>query len=172
MTKAKRVAPALALATLLMAAACASREVAPPPGPSLPPEYAMLPDTLVCVIDRSAESGLREISARKRDGGVVLFLDGAIRPLESVHPVDYIAGYAGREQWLRDGEPISLRTDRYARTGGERRIALNLLWKTGEFRGITLFTGRDDGARPNAIYVPTAPGCIFQAYVREDLIQE
>ncbi len=171
MTKARGVAPGLALMTLLTATACATRAAGPAPTPAPPPDYAILPDTLVCVVDRAAASGLREITAKKRDAGIVLFLDGAIRPLESVHPVDYIAGYAGREQWLRDGEGIQLRGDTYERTGGERRIGLELLWRVGEFRGITVFAGRDEGSRPDAVYVPTAPGCIFQAFVRADLTQ-
>ena len=142
-----------------------------PPAPSAPPEYAALPDTLVCVVDRLAPQGLREVPAKIRSGSVVLLVDGQIQPLESVHPVNMIAGYAGREDWLRRGEPLTSGGRVFARTGGERRIEMALLRRADEFRGIQLFSGLEDATDPNALYVPTAPGCIFQAYVREDLIR-
>ncbi|MDR0787285.1 MAG: hypothetical protein LBG44_05410 [Gemmatimonadota bacterium] len=173
MTTARRIAPVLALVVLLVATACtprvASTRATTASSLNPPASFMALPDTLVCVIDRSVTAGLRQVSAKKRDGGVVLFVDGAVRPLESVHPVDYMAGYAGREQWVRDGVPVELASSRYVRTGGERRINLTLLSRVGEFRGIMLFAGRDEGPRPDAVYLPTSPGCIFQAYVRSDL---
>ncbi len=159
---------ALTATVCLLAAGCATRQG--PREPTLPPEYAILPDTLVCVIDRTTSEGLTNIAAKNRGGDVVLFVGGTVRPLESVHPVAFIAGYAGAEDWLRRGDPIGFGGDRYARTGGERRIGLELLRRAGEYQGILLFSGHEDAARPNAIYVPTAPGCIFQAYVREELV--
>jgi hypothetical protein len=153
-----------------MATGCVPR-TATPGAPAVPPEYAALADTLVCVVDRIAPDGLREVPAKIRGGGVVLLVDGEVRSLESVHPTNLIAGYAGQETWVRQGEPVSLGGQRFSRTGGERRIEFDLLRRAGEFRGILLFSGREDASDPSALYVPTAPGCIFQAYVREDLIR-
>jgi hypothetical protein len=140
-------------------------------GPAVPPQYAMLPDTLVCVVDRGSPAGLRQLPAKLEGGTVVILVDGEIRPLEAVHPVSMIAGYAGREPWLTRGDPITLEGRRYLRTGGERRVGLMLLRRLGEHQGILLFAGQEDPPPADALYVPTAPGCIFQPYVREDLIR-
>ena len=86
---------------------CATRQLSPA-APSAPPEYVALPDTAVCVVDRGATAGLREIPAKVGSSGVVLFVDGQILPLETVHPINVIAGYAGREAWLTRGEPTAL----------------------------------------------------------------
>jgi hypothetical protein len=147
--------------------------VPPPavPAPSLPPEYVALPDTLVCVVDRATDSGLSELPAKIDDGEVVVFADGGVSPLEDVHPVSMIAGYAGREGWLTRGDPVAFSGGRYVRTGGERRIGIELMGRVGEHQGILLFAGLEDTPPADALYVPTSPGCIFQAYVREDLIQ-
>jgi hypothetical protein len=128
-------------------------------------------DTLVCVIDRAAPSGLVQLSA-KVDGQQVVILDGnTIVPLESAHPVSVIAGYAGREAWLSRGDPLTLQGNRFMRSSGERRVEPVLLRRVGEYMGILLFAGATDDPPPDALYVPTAPGCIFQPYVREDLIR-
>jgi hypothetical protein len=151
-------------------AAC-TVEPAEEPGPVLPPQYVALPDTLVCVIDRAAPSGLASLPAKIEDGGVVVFADGRVSALEEVHPVSMIAGYAGREAWLTRGDPVPFSGASYVRTGGERRIGIELLDRVGEHEGILLFAGLEDPPPADALYIPTSPGCIFQAYVREDLIQ-
>jgi len=155
----------------ILGSGCVANPPRAPEGPTVPPEYSALPDALVCVIDRSAPLGLREVPAKVRGGSIVLLDGEVIRPLEEVHPVNVIAGYAGEEEWLRRGDPVTHAGARFSRTGGERRIALDLLRRAGEFQGFLLFSGQDDAAEPTALYVPTAPGCIFQAYVRDDLIR-
>jgi hypothetical protein len=155
----------------LLVGGCASAGGPGGSGPAVPPEYAALPDATVCVVDRSSPTGLREIPGKTGPGGIVLLVDGQVRTLESVHPVNLIAGYAGREGWLTRGDPVSLDGRRYVRTGGERRIGPTLLRRAGEHQGILLFAGVEDPPPADALYVPTAPGCIFQAYVREDLIR-
>ncbi len=139
-------------------------------GSRVPPEYAALPDTTVCVVDRSAPNGLREIPAKIAGSGIVLLVDGQVQPLSAVHPVNVIAGYAGQEPWLIRGDPISFRGTTFVRYLGERRIAVDLLRRVGEHQGILLFAGAD-ASSIDALYVPTAPGCIFQGYVREDLVR-
>jgi hypothetical protein len=155
---------------MLVLAACAPRTAADA-APRPPADYLALRDTAVCVVDRSSQRGLRTLGAKVGASGVVVFSDGAVRPLESVHPVGVIAGYAGREPWLTRGDPISFDGRRYSRVGGERRIGEQLLERVGEHQGILLFAGHEDPAPRDALYVPTAPGCIFQGFVREDLIR-
>jgi len=157
-------------AAMLLSAAC-STAPAPAPAPRAPAAFVALPDTIVCVIDRTSPSGLAQLGAKVGAEGVVLFADGAVRPLESVHPIGVIAGYAGQEQWLTQGEPIVYDGRRYPRVGGERRIASELIRRVGEHRGILLFAGEEDSSPIDALYVPTSPGCIFQGFVREDLIR-
>lgn len=136
-----------------------------------PPEYAALPDTVVCVVNRAAPAGLTNLPAKSRSGEILVFSEGQVLSLEALHPIDLVAGYAGREMWVQSGEQVTLGGERYSRTGGERRIDPDLLERVGEFRGILVFSGADDVTRPSAVYIPTAPGCVFQAYVREDLLR-
>jgi hypothetical protein len=158
------------LGIVALASACAAPPAAGP-APGVPADYAALPDTLVCVVDRTEPRGLREIPAKIAGSGVVVRADGEIRPLESLHPVNVIAGYAGREAWLTRGDPITIDGRSFIRTGGERRVAIDLLRRAGEHQGILLFAGEQDPPPPDALYVPTAPGCIFQAFVRQDLLR-
>jgi hypothetical protein len=165
-----RFAGTMALAGFVVVAACAPR-AGEPAGARPPADYLALRDTTVCVVDRTAPAGLRGLDAKVRGGDVVVFADGVVRTLEQMHPVNVIAGYAGREGWLTRGEVISQDGRRFARVGGERRIGMDLIRRAGEHQGILLFAGRDDTPPLDALYVPTAPGCIFQGYVREDLIR-
>ncbi|HUE95726.1 MAG TPA: hypothetical protein VMN39_03670 [Longimicrobiaceae bacterium] len=139
--------------------------------PEAPPGYAALPDTIVCVVDRGAPVGLRQIPAKKDGDDVVVLSGGAAVRLETLHPINVIAGYAGRESWLSRAEPISFVGRGYSNVGGERRVPIELLRRVGEHRGILLYAGTEDDPPPDALYVPTAPGCIFQPFVREDLIR-
>src|SRR5690554_3445080 len=84
----------LVFAALL--SACATT-AGPAPRAAPPAEYAALPDTTVCVVDRAAADGLRQIPGKLRGEEVVLLQNGTVQALEVVHPVNVIAGYAGRE---------------------------------------------------------------------------
>lgn len=154
---------------LILAAGCTSAP-ARGPEPQLPAAYAALPDSLVCVVDRAMPLGLRELPAKVQGDDIVILEDGQIARLEDVHPVNVIAGYAGRETWLTRGEPIPFAGTTFSRTGVERRVRATLLQRVGEYRGILLFAGAEDAAPVDALYVPTAPGCVFQPFVRQDLV--
>jgi hypothetical protein len=162
----------LLLAIALPLAACGGPPPSSGPAPVGPSRaYAALADTLVCILDRTTATGLRDLPAKIGEDGPVVLLDGQIQPLQTLHPVNVIAGYAGREGWLTRGDPLVFGERRYIRTGGERRVARDLLTRAGEHMGILLFAGGQDATPYDALYVPTAPGCIFQAYVREDLLR-
>jgi hypothetical protein len=152
--------------------ACATQPPRPPQPPPVPAAYAALPDSIICIVDRTNPSGLRQISGKKRGDDVVVLVDGEVKTLEEAHPVSLIAGYAGREPWLTRGEQIPFEQRQFVRTGGERRIAADMLKRVGEHQGILLFAGRTDDSPVDALYVPTAPACIFQAYVRQDLLRQ
>jgi hypothetical protein len=158
------------LALLLAAAtstACAGRL----PGSAATPErWEALRDTTLCVVDRTSPTGLTNLAARvESDGGVVLLENRRIVPLDQVHPVSLLAGYAGREPWVTSGAAISHAQRRFVRTGGERRVPIALLRRVGDHQGVPLFASPEE-AVPEAVYVPLRPGCVFQAYVRSDLL--
>lgn len=162
-------------ATLLAAAACAPP---PPPPPAAPPEpsleerYAAMPDTTVCVVDRTTRRGLRELAAKRHpERGVVLLISGELQQLDELHPVGIVAGYAAREPWVVAGEPVPLLSRRYERVGPERLIPLSQVQQVTEYRAIPVFADPNDPTPPRAIYVPMRPGCVFQAYVRSDLLR-
>lgn len=170
-----RLAVSTALVTL--AGACASN---PPPapapaqraptGPSVAQQYAALPDTVVCVVDRTTERGLRDLQAKRAaNGSVVLLVDNEIHPLDEIHPVGVAAGYAGQEFWFTRGQAITLQGRSYMKYRGERRVPLVQLRRVGDYQGIPLYSAPADSVRPQAVYVPARVGCIFNAYVREDL---
>lgn len=167
---------ALPAMLLLLSAACGGRQPEPAtPAPAPAPAdgvraYAALPDTLVCVVDRTTDRGLRELTAKKQPGGgVALLVDDRVRPLDELHPVNLIAGYAGQEPWFTRSQPVSLQRRQYMRYGGERRVPIDKLKRVGEFQGIPLFAAPEDTIPPPAVYAPVRSGCIFQAYVRDDL---
>lgn len=137
-----------------------------------PERYTALADTTVCVVDRTTDQGLRDLQAkRSEDSEVVLWTGGRMQPLTKIHPVSLIAGYGGAEPWFARNEPISFRGQRFNKVETERRIPSNVLARVGEYQGILLFADPKDQPPPEAVYVPVRPGCIFQAYVREDLLR-
>ena len=169
-------------ATILAATACGGRAVplpAPSPAPGPAPSgatqrYAALPDTTVCVVDRTTDRGLRDLPAkRSENGSVVVLINDQIRPLEEVHPTNLIAGYAGQEPWFTRGQNVSVQSRAYIKYRGERRVPLDQLRRLGEYQGIPLFgPPAETAAAPQAIYVPVRVGCIFQAYLREDVYRQ
>lgn len=167
-----RVAAVAALG-LAMGACAGNRppEPAAPTEPSAAERYEALPDTSVCVVDRTTSRGLRNLAAkREADGRVVLLVSGKMRSLEDLHPVGVVAGYAGRESWVAGSEPIPVQGRRYVRVGGERRVPIEALQQLGEHQAIPVFSDPKDTTPPRAVYVPLRPGCVFQAFVREDLV--
>ena len=167
-------------ATILAATAC-GRDPLPMPGPSPAPpspsaaaRYAALPDTTVCVVDRTTDRGLRDLPAKRaEDGAVVVLLSDQIRPLEELHPTGLIAGYAGQEPWFTRGQNVTVQSRAYIKYRGERRVPLDQLRRLGEYQGIPLFgPPGETAAAPQAIYVPVRVGCIFQAYLREDVYRQ
>ena len=143
----------------------------PPTGPRPADAYAALADTVVCVVDRTTERGLRDLSAKKQNGRVALLVDGEIRSLEELHPVNLIAGYAGQEPWFTRGQPLTFQRRQYMKYRGERRVPIEMLKRVGEHQGIPLFAAPTDTMPPPAVYIPIRSGCIFQPYLRDDVFR-
>lgn len=161
------------LAALLWGCAGRSSETPSPSGPSVSgAAYEALPDTLICVVDRTTDRGLRNLAAKRGPNGEVLLrVAGETLPLERVHPVGVVAGYGGNESWVTAGEAVRLQERRFVPAGGERRVGLEQLTQSGEYRAIPVFADPNDAAPLDAIYLPSRPGCVFRAYVREDLMR-
>ena len=167
----------LAVAGTALAGACASNSpvtARPEPArtPSAAEQYAALADTSVCVVDRTTRRGLRPLAAKvEPDGKVVVLVAERVVGLDELHPVQAAAGYAANEHWVTAGEPINLLDRRYEKVGPERLIAFDQLERAGEFRAVPVFADPSDPAPPRAVYLPMRPGCVFQAYVRSDLLR-
>lgn len=160
-----------AIAALCLAAsACGSLALAGSGTAHDPDTFGALPEVTVCVVDRASDTGLREISARRaHDGSTVLLVGDRVVPLDSVHAPGVVAGYATGEPWF-DSDSISFRNATFVKVQRERRIAIEQLTRVGDLEGIPVFAGTSDESPFDAVYLPTRPGCVFQAYVREDLM--
>jgi hypothetical protein len=165
----------LSLLGLALAGACAHNRPAasgPPPPPTAEERYATLPDTTVCVVDRTTRRGLRPLDAKVEPSGqVVVLVSGRVQTLEDLHPISPAAGYAAREAWVTAGTQLTIQGRRYEKVGPPRLIPLEQLERSGEYRSIPLFSDPKDTPPPRAFYVPLRPGCVFQAYARSDLLQ-
>jgi len=159
----------LLIAVFALTAVTACAGMMPGAGPSMA-RWDAGTDTTLCVVDRTAPAGLRNIAARRDDRGALLVRDGrSVLPLEQAHPVNIMAGYAGEERWITGSAPVTHAGRRYIRTGGERLVPIDLLARTGDYQGVPLFASPDQRT-PEAVYIPLRPGCVFQAYIREDLL--
>jgi hypothetical protein len=167
----------LVVAALALGGACAHKPSvaptpAPPPPPSAAERYAALPDTAVCVVDRTTRRGLRLLEGKvESEGHVVVLVSGRIQKLESLHPVTAAAGYAARESWAISGDPLNVQGRRYEKVGPERLIPYDQLQRADDYRAVPLFADPKDPAPPRALYLPLRPGCVFQPYVRADLLR-
>jgi hypothetical protein len=167
----------LVMAIAALGGACAHKpSIAPTPAPPPPPSpaerYAALPDTAVCVVDRTTQRGLRLLEGKvEGDGKVVVLVSGRIHDLDSLHPVAAASGYAGREAWALAGDPLTVRGRRYEKVGPERLIPYDQLQRFDDYRAVPLFADPKDPAPPRALYLPLRTGCVFQPYVRADLLR-
>lgn len=135
-----------------------------------PDSFAALPDITVCVVDGAAESGLRDLPAKRaHDGRTVLLVDGEVVALDQVHGPGIVAGYASVEPWFT-GDSIYVDQHAYVKVSGERRIEAAQITRVGELHAVPVFASTSDDPPPDAVYLPTRPGCLFQAYVRADLL--
>lgn len=135
-----------------------------------PSTFEALPEVTVCVVDRAAPSGLRDISGRRaHDGRTVLLVEGAVVPLDSVHRTGVVAGYAAAEPWFAS-DSVTIDRTTFVKVQGERRIDRAQVTRIGDFQGIPVFGGASDEPPHEAVYLPTRPGCVFQAYIRRDLM--
>lgn len=167
----KPTSAALRVLGVLLAVGIAACSRNPEPGDRSP--SLALADTTVCVVSPAAPNGLRLVEAKREvaTGRVMLLEDGELIPFEQRYPVSLIAGYAGREGWFTSAEPVTFAGQRYVRTGEMRRVPEDQLVRVGDFRGVLLFSGAGDDPPPDALYVPAEPDCVFQAYVRADLVR-
>lgn len=85
-------------------------------------------------------------------------------------------GYAEQHLWFQHDEPIELNRREYVRFGRLRRFhpaglrAQGLdLRRVGEYKGVPLYQLMPGPERPEVVFVPLRPGCLFYPYqVRHD----
>ena len=154
------------IALVLSALGCAPAPA--PPAPTPPPEapvaevrqaVARADMIEVCVLHRGKLLNVRAELLATGDtvvGG---------RPFSAVYADT--GQYAATREWYVNNETIDYdpRNVCYMKFGLPRYIARENLVRMGEWRGVPAFRGRsDDWDLPDAIWVPTGPGCWFQGY--------
>lgn len=122
-------------------------------------------NTSLCIVDPSARRGLRVVEAQKEEKSGRLFVlkEGKRRKLSASKK----HGYAEEESWFRGAKPIRQYGHLYVKYGPQRVVPANALTRGADHRGTPVFLDRNDTERPSALYIPVAPGCVFQPYVDE-----
>jgi hypothetical protein len=86
-------------------------------------------------------------------------------PLNSAFPPD--STYAGYALWYASSQPIRLLGGTYVKYGLPRVLGPSDVVPVGIYLGVQVFAEPAAGAgHPEVIYLPTRPGCEFQAYQR------
>jgi hypothetical protein len=155
------------LVLLSLTAACARHPApvpTPPAAPAEPPSPSPAvgiigdPPTYCVLVNGRLEMVELEVSSRG---------DSAYRgtPIAQAFPLD--STYAANAPWLRGLEPLALLGDHYVMYGLPRILGTTDVVPITTFRGVTVFAERGvDPTRPEVIYIPTRPGCVFQPYQR------
>jgi hypothetical protein len=149
-------------AALLTLAGCASLPVPRVLRPVFggPARYT---DTRICIVDRSAPTGLREAVVQKDEKRGTLYLNegGDLHRLSATRA----RGYAKNERWFSRKSPIRQYARRYLPYGPRRVVPVSALTRGADHEGVPVFLDRRDVKQPDALYVPVEPGCVFQPYV-------
>lgn len=72
--------------------------------------------------------------------------------------------YAAGESWYVDHEYVQFDDRPFVPLGLPRVLEPRDLVRFGEFEGVPLFKEAGENRRPDVIYVPERPGCVFQPY--------
>ena len=125
-----------------------------------------LPDTTLCLVDRASPTGLMWVSAKQVvETGEVVITDGDRRlPLAERYPVTVRNGYAQGESWFIGNAPIRYSGAEYRQYGPQREIRPTDVMRGRDVAGVPVFLDPRDSSPPEILYVPVAPGCIFQPY--------
>jgi hypothetical protein len=116
----------------------------------------------VCVVDSGALSEVEAVY-RPAIGDTVVLLDGLQVPFASAFPDSL--GYARSLPWFTDRSPLRYRWRGYPRIDSERVISPTQLKRVTIRDGVPILAPVDfSGLWPRVLYVPTRPGCFFQAY--------
>jgi hypothetical protein len=157
--------PAALVCCAILCGGCASRMTPPSPaaGSSHPPPRTQVEasramrEIHVCVLE---DGRLRAVRAAYDPAGGDTLYGG--RPFRDAFPDT--AGYAASERWYLENETISWERRRYIKYGLPRILAPRELLPGGRHGGVAFFIEAGTEGTPGIIYVPTRPGCEFQAY--------
>jgi hypothetical protein len=154
--------PAALVCCAVLCGGCASRTAPPSPAagsPDPPPDARVeAPREIhVCVLE---DGRLREVRAAYDPVSGDPLYGG--RPFRDAFPDT--AGYAAGERWYLENETISWERRRYIKYGLPRILAPRELLPGGRHGGVAFFIEANTEGTPGIIYVPTRPGCEFQAY--------
>jgi hypothetical protein len=175
------------LPVALLIAGCAPPAPSPPPPPVPIPAPAPAPaamdttprlgargaDTEPCVIHHMCLPYCVVRDGRLQTVGVLYdaatgdSLYGRQR-LSQAFPVD--STYAGNARWFVSSEPIRTAVGTYVKYGLPRILGATDVVPVTTFRHVTVFAEPSANLRrPDVVYVPTRPGCVFQPYTHGEI---
>jgi len=175
------------LPVALLIAGCAPRAPSPPPAPVRVPA----PAPAVADADTTPRLGAQGADMEPcvlrheclpycvvRDGRlqtVGMLYDAATgdslyrgQRLSQAFPVD--STYAGNARWYLSSEPIRTAVGTYVKYGLPRILGATDVVPVTTFRHVTVFAEPTANLRrPDVVYIPTRPGCVFQPYTHGEI---
>jgi hypothetical protein len=131
----------------------------PPPASAPPPVSTHVYPATFCVI-RGGRIEAVEIDPRDST------YQG--QPIARVFPVD--STYAANASWYRSSKPIGVSGSFYVKYSIPRILGATDVVPVATFHGVTVFAEPTANLRrPDVIYLPTRPGCVFQPYTHGEL---
>ncbi|HEX6747246.1 MAG TPA: hypothetical protein VF092_08085 [Longimicrobium sp.] len=86
------------------------------------------------------------------------------RLFREVYPVT--GEYASATRWYAGNEPVTFAGGRYVKEGLTRVLNVGDVVPVGTYNGVTVFAEESDRReRPEALYFPVSPACLFQPYI-------
>ncbi|HEX8696536.1 MAG TPA: hypothetical protein VF746_29220 [Longimicrobium sp.] len=79
-------------------------------------------------------------------------------------------GYAIREAFYVDREPITFDGRRYLHHGLPRVLEIGRVVRVGTYHGLGVYADAGTTGRPSVVYLPVRPGCEFQPYALEEKV--
>jgi hypothetical protein len=133
----------------------------PPPPPPPPPPAPEMQPVNVCVVQNGQ---LASVSAMYNPANGDTTVDG--RRFSEAYPAT--DGYVAGATWYVNNEPVTFNNRRYVKYGLPRVLGTTDVASVGTYQGVGVFAEPSANAqRPDVIYVPVQPGCVFQPYQYE-----
>jgi hypothetical protein len=115
----------------------------------------------VCVVE---DGQLTEVEAAYIPPDTVMIEGGIEVQFSSIYSVADTLAYAATKGWFIDNRRLRLGETVYAKEGSLRFLPFDQLTRVSSVTGIPVFSAEDMPRPYDHLYIPVAPGCIFQPY--------